>query len=179
MLHPEALLIVDVLLSLLYLHSDVNMRVNELFRLCYIHLFDVSHIVGHLFNRHLGLFLINQVLNLLELARCDASQGRQADVTNFAEDEILFIGKAHGYFFVRITFLRGNLCRVDNPVRNFSVTSMYAESLIKLSFIVLLHTEGRDEVNGSVKQNQAVDFSVCISTRGRVLYQLASLSLFL
>ena len=64
-LHPEALLIVDVLLPLLDLHGDVHMRVNKLLRLCYIHLFDVSHIISHLFNRHLGFFLVNQVLNLL------------------------------------------------------------------------------------------------------------------
>ena len=179
MLHPEALLIVDVLLSFFDLQSDVNMGINKLLRLCYIHLFDVSHIIGHLFNRHLGFFLVNQVLNLLKLACSDTTQGRQADITNFTEDEILFIGKAHGYFFVRITFLRGNLCRVDNPVRNFSVTSMDAESLIELPFIVLLYTEGRDEVDCSVEENQAVDFSVCVSSRGLVLYQLASLGLFL
>lgn len=179
MLHPETLLIVDVLLPLLYLHSDVNMGVDKLFRLCYIHLFDVSHIVCHLFNRHFGFFLVDQILDLLELARGNTSQGRQADVTNFAEDEILFVSEAHGYFFVRVSLLCGHLRWVDYPVRNFSVTSVDAERLIELTFVVLLHTEGRDKVYGSIKENQTIDFSVCISSCGLVLYQLTSLSLFL
>lgn len=103
MFHSEALLVVDVLLPLLDLHSDVDMGVDKLLRLCYIHLFDISHIVGHFFDRHLGFFLVNQVLNLLKLARGNATQGRQADVTNFAEDEVLFIGQAHSYFLIRIS----------------------------------------------------------------------------
>ena len=56
---------------------------------------------------------------------------------------------------------------------------MDAKSLIELPFIVLLYTEGRNEVDCSVEENQAVDFSVCVSSSCLVLYQLASLGLLL
>ena len=75
MLHPEALLIVNVPLSVLNLHRHIHMRIDQLLRLSNVHSFYLRHIVGHFFYRHVLFFLIDQVLDILELLGRDRTEG--------------------------------------------------------------------------------------------------------
>ena len=50
MLHPEALLVVDVFLSIFDLHGDIDVGVDQLLRLRDVHFFNVRHVVGHFLN---------------------------------------------------------------------------------------------------------------------------------
>jgi hypothetical protein len=75
MLHPEALLIVNVPLSVLNLHRHIHMSIDQLLRLSNVHSFDLRHIVGHFFDRHVLFFLIDQVLDILELLGRDRTEG--------------------------------------------------------------------------------------------------------
>ena len=75
MLHPEALLIVNVPLSVLNLHRHIHMSIDQLLRLSNVHSFDLRHIVCHFFDRHVLFFLIDQVLDILELLGRDRTEG--------------------------------------------------------------------------------------------------------
>ena len=72
-LHPETLHIVNALLSFFDFHGNIDMRVDELLALRDVHLLDICHVVSHLFDRHLRLLFVDNVLNLLKFATCNAA----------------------------------------------------------------------------------------------------------
>ena len=94
MLHSVALHVVDSLLSFFYLHGDVDVLINVLLGSRDVHLFDVCHVICHLLDRHLCLFLANDVLNFLELATCDGTKLTESQVADLFEDVIIFIREA-------------------------------------------------------------------------------------
>ena len=72
-----------------------------------------------------------------------------------------------------LTSLRG----VDDFVGDTSRGRINSKRLIDLALIRLLGTEGRDEINGAIEEDKAVDLSVSRSSSRGILNELAALLL--
>ena len=147
MLHSEALHVVNTLLPFFDFHGDVHMLINVLLGLCDVHLFDVCHVIGHLLDRHLCLFLANDVLNFLELATRDGTKLTKRQVADLFEDEIVFICEAQELFGFGVPVLALRRRRVDNAVLYLRVAALDAKCLVNLPLVVLLDQEGRDRID--------------------------------
>ena len=147
MLHSEALHVVNTLLPFFDFHGDVHMLINVLLGLCDVHLFDVCHVICHLLDRHLCLFLANNVLNFLELATCDGTKLTESQVADLFEDEIVFVSEAQELFSLRVPVLTFRRGWVDNAILDLRVAALDAERLVNLALVVLLDQEGRDWID--------------------------------
>ena len=177
MLHSEALHVVNALLPFFDFHGDVHVLVNVLLGLRDVHLFDVSHVICHLLDRHLSLLLTNDVLNLLQLAACDRSKLTKSQVADLFEDKIVFIGEAQELCTLSVPTIVLYGRRVDNTILDISVAAIDAKCFIDLPLVVLLDQEGRDRIDGSVEENHAVNLCICVASSCRVRNQLSSLDL--
>ena len=150
MLHSVALHVVDSLLAFFDLHGDVDVLINVLLGSRDVHLFDVCHVICHLLDRHLCLFLANDVLNFLELATCDGAKLTESQVADLFEDMIVFIGEAQELFTLGVPVLALRRRRVDNAILDLRVAALDAKCLVDLALVVLLDQEGRDRIDRAI-----------------------------
>lgn len=177
MLHTEALLVVDTLLTIFDLHGDIDMRVDQLLWLSDIHLLYIGHIVGHLFDWHFCFFLVDKVLDLLQLTSCHTTQSTQTHISHLFEDKVTFVCQSDSNFFIWVALFCRRLSWIDDSIWDARISRLNHEGLIKLSLIILLNTEWWDQIYGSVKYDHTVNLSVPTASSSLLLDQLSTLSL--
>ena len=141
-LHLEALHVVNALLTLLDIQGDINMVVEELLALRNVHFLDVSHVVCHLFDRHLGLLLVHNVLDFLELPTGHLTKSTQAQVPDLLVDKVILISQPHRLFGFWVQLIVLDSCWRNDFVLDIRVSAANREGLVDSPLVVLLDQEG-------------------------------------
>ena len=150
MFELEALLIVDSLLPLFDLHSNIDMIVNKLLAFSDIELLNLCHIGCHLLDWHILVLSTKHGLNLIQLSGSYSSKSTHTYVTNLLEDHVLIV-QFEAYNLRCILLLSSILRWVKYFVIYLHVARFNTKRLIKLTFIVLLNAKRRNQINWSIQ----------------------------